>query len=236
MSDVNGVDEKTKKLAEHLYQVLFFNIFSIDDLCSILKEERLIKWKKFAIGKHVFKQGDFDQHFYIVIRGTINIRKTGANGKEVHMGTIKPGEVLGEMVVIDPAKARRAGAVVSGEEEAFLCEFDGTLMEKVSAPIRTKFLKKFLDLIVDRFDAPESKLPYYQTLVEWVGKQGIVPLSEYFSYSIETAVSVQNRLTQYIKYTDYLIARKVDPAAGYDLLKGEIIRAIASLDKTFEPT
>jgi len=51
MSDDNDAQNEKEKLqgfAQLLYSALFFNIFTRDELCEVVKEERLIKWKKLS--------------------------------------------------------------------------------------------------------------------------------------------------------------------------------------------
>jgi CRP-like cAMP-binding protein len=234
MQETERLDESANKFAQLLHNVLFFNIFSLRELSDILGESRLIKWKKFKKGATIFSEGTFDQHFYIVIQGTVEIVKSQGIGQGAKVGEIRTGEVFGEGVVSDPGTPRRASASVAGSGDAVLCEIDGTLMATVPEHIRAKFMKKFLDLIVERLKSKEGKTAYYEDIIRDAEKNGVSVHNEYFVYSIETAVNANNRLTQFIKYTDFLIAKKIDSVKALPLLKNLLAKANKELDQSFQ--
>ena len=229
--------QSLKKLIEVLYGVLFFNIFSEEELCTVLRESSLIKWKKFGKGTKVFSEGSYDGHFYAVIHGEIHIIHGSAgkqkdSRKDSRVGKIGKGGVFGEMVVCDPEKPRRASAYVSDEEDAILCEVDAALIDTVPEHIKVKFCKKVLDLILGRFKDNGPKFNYYEAIVKYLEENEISSRDDFFTYAVETAISEQNRLTQFIKYTDFLVAKKLDPGKGHELLRDLISRAKDELDQS----
>ncbi len=234
MHNSAGPDERTEKFVQLLHSVLFFNIFSREELTDIVRQERLIKWKKFDTGQRIFQEGVYDQHFFIVIQGTVDIRKRQEDGRELSVGTIYKGEVFGETVVCDPGNPRRASAYA--QDTLIVCEIDGTLIDTVPEHLKVKFMKKFLDLIVGRLDHQVPKDCYYQTLIEYAQENDLVDAGEFFPYTRDTAASDRNLLTQYIKYGDFLIAKKIEPAQGLALLQGLINEANQELDKRLRST
>lgn len=229
-------NDKINKFAQVLYGVLFFNIFSLQELRDIVGEERLIKWKRFNKGDLIFKEGAFDQHFYIVIQGNIEIRKAGGEHKNGARGMIQTGEVFGELVVCDPEKPRRASAYVTGNEAAVVCEIDATLITKVPDNIKAKFMKKFLDLVVGRLNRQEARVQYYDDVLHYAKECRLAGDDEYFTYAMETAVNDQNRLTQFIKYTDFLISKKISPENACALLERLLFQATQELEENFQAT
>ncbi len=223
-------NDHVTRFAQLLYGVLFFNIFTQDELCDIVREERLIKWKKFEKGSLIFQEGTYDQHFYVVIQGTILIMKADG-GENVHVGALHSGEILGEMVVCDPEKPRRASAYVSHESDAVMCEIDGTLIDTVAPQLQVKFLKKFLDLVLGRFERDDGKEAYYDDIVNYARENKIEVENDFVSYAMETSVNSRTRLTQLIKYTDYLVSSKIDPESGCMLLRRLLMPATEELDK-----
>lgn len=235
----NKDDHSLKKIIDVLYGILFFNIFTIEELSTILREARLIKWKKFGKGSKIFSEGSYDQHFYVIIHGYVSItpgiNETGqAKGNSNGSGfdRLGKGDVFGEMVVCDPEQPRKSSACVSDEEDAILCEIDGTLIETVPPYIRMKFLKKFFDLILGRFRESKPRIKYYEDIVRYVEEKKIATQNDFFAYTLETAISEQNRLTQFIKYTDFIVAKKIDPEKGSQLLRELIVNAKDELDKS----
>lgn len=225
-------DEKMERFVQILHNVLFFNTFSIDELYSIVSEDRLIKWKKFPKGNTVFKEGVFDQHFYIIIQGKMEVVKSDSSQKEIIVGTIQQGEIFGEMVVCAPDQPRSAGVRTSGNEDAIVCEIDGTLVETVPAPLKAKFLKKFLDLILGRVKTAEHDIRFYEEIIQYATEHKLISSEEFFLYTVETAINDNNRFTQYIKYTDYLINRKIPSERAGELVRSLIIKAVEKLSKS----
>ncbi|MCK5545531.1 MAG: cyclic nucleotide-binding domain-containing protein [Desulfobulbaceae bacterium] len=233
MKEAVLTQEAATKFANLLYGVAFFNIFTLEELISIVSEARLMKWKRFVSGARVFEEGVFDQHFYIILRGKIEVRKKVGSIKETSVGTINRGEVFGELVVTDPSKPRRASAYVVSKNPLIVCEIDGTLVDTVPIDLRVKFLKKFLDLILQRIDVDARKIYYYQDIIEYAAENGMPGKNRYFMYSIETAINEKNRITQLIKYTDFLIARKLDFEKSNSLLRSHLNSANRELDEIF---
>jgi len=229
-------DKKARQFAQVLYGVLFFNIFTMEELCAIVQEEQLIRWKKCERRSIIFEQGACDTSFYIVIQGAIDIRKTAGAGKEQTVGTINKGEVLGEMVVCNPETPRRASAFVTADESAILCEIDASLLRSVPQSIKVKFLKKFLDLIIERLKLQDEVFQYYEEIILHAETETGIEADEYFTYAVQTAANDKNRLTQFIKYTDFLIAKKISPANGIPLLEKLMRLANTNLDRSFHTT
>jgi len=227
---VSGGNDKAHTFAQVLYGVLFFNIFSRQELYDLVRAERLIKWKKFNRGDTIFSQGSFDQHFYIVIQGKVDLRSKNSEGREVVRATKQPGDVFGEQVVCDPESPRRTSACVSGSEPAVICEIDATLVMTVGDALKVKFLKKFLDLVVEQIQDPAVRLQYYQDVLHYADECNLAERDEYFAYTVETAVSEKNRLTQFVKYTDFLITRKIPPENGCTLLERLLFQAAQEIE------
>lgn len=68
-------------------------------------------------GKHVFRQGEPGQALYLVERGRVRLYRTHLGGQEKTLGFLGPGEVFGEMSLLDQGE-RSASAVA--EEEVLL--------------------------------------------------------------------------------------------------------------------
>ena len=68
-------------------------------------------------GKAIFQQGDLGQVLYLVEEGRIRLYRTHLGGQEKILGFLGPGEVFGEMSLLDGGE-RSASAVA--EEDALL--------------------------------------------------------------------------------------------------------------------
>jgi CRP-like cAMP-binding protein len=76
----------------------------------------ILRRETFAIGQAIFKAGDSPRCAYLIQSGAVEVTAT-REGKDVALGTLKAGDMFGEMALID-AQARSATAVA---KEATTC-------------------------------------------------------------------------------------------------------------------
>jgi len=85
-------------------------------LVEIQKILHLMKERHFGADEYVFKEGDEDHSFYLVMSGEIEISKKTTEGQSKVIAHLKPGEILGEGVlsgiVVKPATARTLTPVI----------------------------------------------------------------------------------------------------------------------------
>ncbi|CUS48286.1 MAG: Cyclic nucleotide-binding domain [Idiomarinaceae bacterium HL-53] len=118
------------KLLEIINRLDFFRQFSIEER-RILLEDRLEVYvcKK---GFRVFREGEVDSTFYLLLSGRIQIMQKA--GDRV-LGVIGPGQFLGEGAFVTQAP-RSASAVA--EEDSVLLRLDSKALRSLSAVIREK--------------------------------------------------------------------------------------------------
>lgn len=125
------VDRISKlKLLEIINRLEFFKLFSLEER-RILLEDRLEVYfckKNFR----VFREGEIDATFYLVLSGKINIVQTKKNRT---LGTVVAGAFLGEGAFITQAP-RSASAVAI--EDALLLRLDITALRSLTPAIREK--------------------------------------------------------------------------------------------------
>jgi CRP/FNR family cyclic AMP-dependent transcriptional regulator len=80
--------------------------------------------RTYAAGEVVFAEGTVGKHMYVVQSGTVEIR-TAVAGADQTVATLKVGEMLGEMALLDDAP--RSATAVAGREGARLLEVDHAL-------------------------------------------------------------------------------------------------------------
>jgi|SRR5690554_709289 len=125
------IDRVSKlKLLEIINRLEFFKTFTLDER-RILLEDRLEVYfckKNFR----VFREGEIDATFYLVLSGKVNIVQTKKNRI---LGTVGAGDFLGEGAFITQGP-RSASAVA--EEDALLLRLDITALRSLSSAIREK--------------------------------------------------------------------------------------------------
>jgi len=225
---------RTTKFANLLFGVAFFNIFTEKELMGIVEDSKLMTMVDFQRGMKIFNQDEYDRNFFILMRGGVELRrKDGTEEKERCVSTIKKGEVFGEMVITDPTSPRRSSAYVSGGEDVIVARVNAMLVDNSPPVLRVKFLKKFLDLLIDRLPNTEKAPDYFEKIITFAEENGTTQLDEFFVYCTETAISERNKLTQLIKYTDYLVATQLNPENCEEILRGLLEQANQELDETY---
>ncbi|MDX9898896.1 MAG: cyclic nucleotide-binding domain-containing protein [Spirochaetia bacterium] len=70
--------------------------------------------RDFAAGDHLMKQGEDGIGLFIILSGKVKIEKVNAGGVQVELATNGPGDVMGELAVLDGAK--RTATVTATEQ------------------------------------------------------------------------------------------------------------------------
>ncbi|MCX7024415.1 MAG: cyclic nucleotide-binding domain-containing protein [Spirochaetes bacterium] len=74
--------------------------------------------RTFADGEYLMKQGESGIGLYLILSGKVKIEKTAPDGVKVEIAENGPGDILGEMAVIDGAP--RSASVVATQETVCL--------------------------------------------------------------------------------------------------------------------
>jgi CRP-like cAMP-binding protein len=69
--------------------------------------------RSFDTGEMLMKQGDDGVGLYIILSGKVKIEKTDINGRQVELAANGPGDIMGELAVLDGA--RRSATVTAVE-------------------------------------------------------------------------------------------------------------------------
>ena len=99
----------------------------------------------FGAGQTIFSQGDASTHTYQIIAGSVDIIVVGRDGNEKRIASIGPGEVFGEMGIIDPAP--RSATAIAREPTACEAYTADEVVEMMSSdPARAMALLRSLIL------------------------------------------------------------------------------------------
>lgn len=108
--------------------------------------ERHIRTVHYPANKTVFRKGDPGDNMMIVVNGRIKITTTSMDGSEMIINTILPGEVVGEIALLD-GQERTADAVTAEASEALVIRRDDfTLLLKDSPDL----CMSVIDLLCDK--------------------------------------------------------------------------------------
>ena len=103
-----AVELKETELARHLLgnRVLFGGL-SADERAAVVARARI---RTVNAGETVFAMGAPGDQMMALLRGNIRIRVPSVEGRELLLAILRPGEVFGELAVLD-GKERSADAI-----------------------------------------------------------------------------------------------------------------------------
>jgi CRP-like cAMP-binding protein len=110
--------------------------------------------KVYGVNQHVFREGEFGDHAFIVKEGQVEIVKR-AEGKEVSLGIVGAGEMFGEIALIDNEPRMASARVVGGPAAVYVIskqQFDANLAGA------NLFVRKLLKILVDHVRSASHKV------------------------------------------------------------------------------
>ena len=133
--------------AETLKTLPLFKDLTAGEISSIVP---LFFEKSYTPNSTLFVEGMTGEILYVIKKGSVSLFKKGANGQEFQLATLKEGELLGEMSLIDN-RPRTATAKVAEESMLLVMTKKAftTLLEK-HPPIALKIVLVFLRIANER--------------------------------------------------------------------------------------
>jgi len=95
-----------------------FQAMTSEELDEVLKLATERVWPR---GRMIFQKGDAGSSMMAVLRGRVRISAVSADGREVTLNTINPGEIFGEIALLD-GKPRSADATAVEETTLLVLE------------------------------------------------------------------------------------------------------------------
>lgn len=127
-ADVDVDNIVRRQLARRLKDsVRLFAEFSIDDLVEFLARARK---ENVGSGEYVVHEGEDGSSMFVIVAGSVDIRKAIADGSSRSLIVLGPGECFGEMAMVD-RQCRSASAVALQDcvllrlREQDLCDLPG---------------------------------------------------------------------------------------------------------------
>ena len=91
----NGMDAGR---LQNIRRVSFLSVLSVVELEEVVSVSRLVHKPR---GAMIYMEGDPAESFYVVHHGRVKISMLSPNGRELIMEIIAPGEVFGELALVD---------------------------------------------------------------------------------------------------------------------------------------
>ena len=94
-------------------------LFAQLSTAELEKVAALLRRRRYRPGEPVFREGDPGTALYVVETGEVKIVLGGADGKEVVLSLLGPGEFFGDLALLD-GEPRSADAVATGPTQALV--------------------------------------------------------------------------------------------------------------------
>lgn len=88
---------------------------------------RIVHPRRFATGETIIRRGTEQSGFYLIRSGSVQILRPDAEGESQMVGTLGPGELLGEFALVDGTP--RTSTVVAAERSELIGFFKPDLMD-----------------------------------------------------------------------------------------------------------
>lgn len=101
------------------------------------------KLRAFKQGEHIVRKGDVGNEMYLIVTGKAAVTSPGPDGKPAVLKTLDPGEIFGEMAIVEHC-ARTADVVALDDVEVL--GIDGPALERLRKRFPYTAAKLFLNL------------------------------------------------------------------------------------------
>lgn len=98
---------------EILRKIVLFSNFKDDELEEISSFAFIRKFKK---GDYIFREGDIGGGFFVILEGSVEVRKRLPDGDEIVIATLGHGDSLGESDVVSRVPERRMASCVASSD------------------------------------------------------------------------------------------------------------------------
>jgi serine/threonine protein kinase len=140
-------DISTKEKVASVKRLDFFSGFSEAEIWEIM---RASVWERFDEGGEIIVEGEIDDSFYILINGSVVVKKG-----DTIVGELKAGDCFGEMGYI--SRRRRTASIIA-TSPVTLMRVNSTLIEQVSKDCQLRFCRVFLRILIERLSSTTEKM------------------------------------------------------------------------------
>ncbi len=150
INDSLGSGKSRVSRREHrdaLRRLSFFNDFNDDEIEELLSVSSIVSYQS---GETIITEGEIDNTFYIIVRGSVGVHK---GGQSIQMLT--EGDCFGEIGFL--TKYKRTASIVAATQ-VLLLKVNGTLMQKVSKDCQLRYYKVFTETLVYRLCMTSAQL------------------------------------------------------------------------------
>jgi CRP-like cAMP-binding protein len=128
-----------KERFDSLRRLNFFHDFSHAEIRELL---RAGNWQDFQPGEEIVREGEMDDHFYVIVSGDCIVESNG-----ITVGSMETGNCFGESSYVSGTKRT---ATIKAREVVTVLSVSATLLEQLSTECQLRFNKVFLSTLIRR--------------------------------------------------------------------------------------
>ncbi len=129
-----------------LRRLKFFHGFSHAEIRELFAAS---EWREFCAGDEIVKEGEIDDHFYVIISGDCVVE---SNGNAI--GSMHTGDCFGESSYVAGIKRT---ATIKAQDNVTLLKVSATLLEQLSTACQLRFTKVFLAALIRRLQGSQAE-------------------------------------------------------------------------------
>jgi CRP-like cAMP-binding protein len=108
-----------------------------------------------AFHEYIFREGEVDAFFFVLLKGSVKILKSNSMGKKKEVSALRQGNCFGEMSLL--MNEPRTASVLAAEE-CFVLRMGAAEMEALPSETRAKFYRTIAILLAERLKAATESL------------------------------------------------------------------------------
>jgi CRP-like cAMP-binding protein len=113
---------------------------------------RIARWRRFAAGTVIIREGDQGDCFYVLVEGDVRVSRAG-----VTLNVLRPGDCFGEMLYFSAPVTRRT-TTITALQSALVIEIKAASLNQASDACQVKFNRAFLRILLERLTFANARL------------------------------------------------------------------------------
>jgi len=118
--------QQTRSVVELLGELPLFELLTLSEL---VKLEHIVHVRIFGPGETIIKAQAPRLGMYVIQSGAVHVVRRGHNGESIVVGTLYPGELIGEFSLLDPSP--RSSGMAAAERSTLIGFFQPDLMSLI---------------------------------------------------------------------------------------------------------
>jgi CRP/FNR family cyclic AMP-dependent transcriptional regulator len=114
----------------------------------------------FGAGTYIFREGDLGLQLHVILRGEVKIVRSGPRGAEVVFAVLMPGDLFGELALLEEGTVRTADAVAVQPTECLTLERNALIAFLDADRKRMWNLIRFLSSYIRRKDESFAEVAF----------------------------------------------------------------------------